>query len=59
LKNDISFLERLKLQCKKDGKGRYNTNDVINVGKQIDKERIEALRMVEAYRAHLESITKR
>ena len=47
------------MQCKKDGKGRYNTLDVINVGKQIDKERVEALKIIEAYKAHLDSITRR
>ncbi len=50
--------DRLKDQCVPDQKGRYRTKDVIKVAEQINKERLEALELLRAYKEHASNISK-
>jgi len=49
---------RLKDQCIPDKQGRYKTKDVIKVAEQINKERLEALDLLRAYKEHASNISK-
>lgn len=52
-KKEKSVWDRLREQCKPDGKGRFKTMDVIEVAKQIDQERLMLKAEIEILKASL------
>ena len=52
----LEFRKILERECKKDGKGRYKTADVIKVAERTYKEQQN---LITALRQHLNSITRR
>ena len=55
-KTKSPFMEIINQECKKDGKGRFKTMDVLRVAQRLHTEQQE---IITALKQHLNSITRK